>query len=54
MSRMPHVPYNRLTDGHKVVSLTRGPPFIPQEDSWHSFLLEAESTSDHNDVGRIR
>jgi hypothetical protein len=28
-----------------VVSLTRRPPFIPQEDSWYSFLLEAESTS---------
>jgi hypothetical protein len=34
----------RFTDGGKVVSLTRRPPFIPQEDSWYSFLLEAEST----------
>jgi hypothetical protein len=33
---------NRLTDGGKVVSLTRWPPFTPQEDSWYSFLLEAE------------
>jgi hypothetical protein len=34
----------RLTDGGKVVSLTRLPPFTPQEDSWYSFLLVAEST----------
>jgi hypothetical protein len=27
-----------------VVSPTRRPPFTPQEDSWYSFLLEAEST----------
>jgi hypothetical protein len=35
--------YNRLTNGGEVVSLTRRPPFTPQEDSWYSFLLEAES-----------
>jgi hypothetical protein len=35
---------NRLTDGSEVVSLTRRPPFTPQEDFWYSFLLEAEST----------
>jgi hypothetical protein len=35
---------NRLTDGGEVVSLMRRPPFTPQEDSWYSFLLEAEST----------
>jgi hypothetical protein len=36
---------SRLTDGGKVVSLTRRPPFnTPQENSWYSFLLEAEST----------
>jgi hypothetical protein len=40
-SRLPHF----LTDGGKIVSLTRRPPFTPQEDSWYSFLLEAESTS---------
>jgi hypothetical protein len=33
-----------LTDGGEVVSLTRRPPFTPQEDSWYSFLLEADST----------
>jgi hypothetical protein len=33
--------YSRLTDGCEVVSLTRRPPFTPQEDSWYSFLLEA-------------
>jgi hypothetical protein len=36
---------SRLIDGGKVVSLTLRPPFTPQEDSWYSFLLEAESTS---------
>jgi hypothetical protein len=36
--------YIRLTDGGKVVSLTRRPPFIPKEYSSYSFLLEAEST----------
>jgi hypothetical protein len=43
-SRLPHSLDSRLTDGGKVVSLTRLPPFIPQEDSWFLFLLEAEST----------
>jgi hypothetical protein len=42
-SRLPHFLGNRLTDGGKVVSLTRRPPFAPEEDSWYSFLLEAES-----------
>jgi hypothetical protein len=35
---------SRLTDGGKVVSLTRRSSFTPQENSWYSFLLEAEST----------
>jgi hypothetical protein len=39
MSRLPHYLDNRLIDGGKVVSLTRRPPFTPQEDSWYSFLL---------------
>jgi hypothetical protein len=43
-SRFPHFLDNRLTDGDEVVSLTRPPHFIPQEYSWYSFLLEAEST----------
>jgi hypothetical protein len=34
----------RHTDGGEVVSLTRWPPFTPQEDFWYSFLLEAEPT----------
>jgi hypothetical protein len=43
--RGPHIFYNnRLTDGGDFVSLTRRPSFTPQEDSWYSFLLEAEST----------
>jgi hypothetical protein len=37
-------PDSRLTNGGKVVSLTRQPPFTPQENFWYSFLLEAEST----------
>jgi hypothetical protein len=44
-SRLPHFLHNRFTDGGEVVSLTRPPLFIPQEDSWYSFLLEAESTA---------
>jgi hypothetical protein len=44
-SRLPHFLDNRLTDGGRVVSLTRRPPFTSQEDSWYSFLLEAESAS---------
>jgi hypothetical protein len=43
-SRLPHFLDNWLTDGGEVVSLTRRPPFTPQEDSWYSFLLVAEST----------
>jgi hypothetical protein len=42
--RIPHFLDSRLTDGGEVVSLTRRPSFTPQEDSWYSFLLEAEST----------
>jgi hypothetical protein len=34
----------RLIYGDKVVSPKRRPLFTPQEDSWYSFLLEAEST----------
>jgi len=31
-------------DGGKVVSLTHRPPLPPSKYSWHSFLLQAEST----------
>ena len=31
-------------DGGKVVSLTHRPHLPPRKCSWHSFLLEAEST----------
>jgi hypothetical protein len=46
-SRLPHFVNNRLTDGNEVVSRMRRPSFPspPQEDSWYSFLFEAESTS---------
>jgi hypothetical protein len=43
-SRLPHFLDNRFTDSGEIVSLTLWPPFTPQEDSWYSFLLEAEST----------
>jgi hypothetical protein len=43
-SRLPHFLDNRLTDGGDFVNFNRRPPFTPQEDSWYSFLLEAEST----------
>jgi hypothetical protein len=42
-SRIPHFLENRLTDSGEVVGLTLRPPFVLQEDSWHSFVLEAES-----------
>jgi hypothetical protein len=44
MSRLSHFLDNRLTGGGKVVSLTHRPPFTAQEDSWYSFMLEAELT----------
>jgi hypothetical protein len=45
MLRLPHFLDNRLTDGCEAVSLTRWQDALyPQEDSWYSFLLEAEST----------
>jgi hypothetical protein len=43
-SRLPHLLDVRLIDGGKVAILTRRPPFTLQENSWYSFLLEAEST----------
>jgi hypothetical protein len=51
--RLPHIIDNRLIDGGEV-SLKRRPPFTPQEDSWYSFLLEAESAQGHSAAGRIR
>jgi hypothetical protein len=44
----------RLIDGGKFVSPMCRPLFYPQEVSWYSFLLEAESTPGHSDTGRIR
>jgi hypothetical protein len=39
-----HFLENRLTDGVEVVSLKRRPTArYPQEVTWYSFLLEAES-----------
>jgi hypothetical protein len=51
---VPHFLHNQLTDGGKVVSLAHRLPFIPQEDSSYSFLLEVESPPGHSAAGRIR
>jgi hypothetical protein len=40
--KIPHFLDNRLTVGREVATLTRRPHFTPGEDSWYSFLLEAE------------
>jgi hypothetical protein len=37
-SRLSHFLDNRLTDGGEDSSLTRRPPFTPQEDSWYSLV----------------
>jgi hypothetical protein len=42
-SRFPHLLENQLRNGGEVAGLTRRPLFTPQEDSYCSFLLEAES-----------
>jgi hypothetical protein len=52
-SRLPHFLDNRLKYGGEVVNLTRRPSFTLQEDSWYSFLLEAESISGPSAAGRI-
>jgi hypothetical protein len=44
MAKIPHFIDNRLTDGGKVVSLTRRSHVTSQEHSRYSFLLEAVST----------
>jgi hypothetical protein len=43
-SKRPHFLDNLLTVGDETVSLAGRPRFTSQEDSWCSFLLEAEST----------
>jgi hypothetical protein len=45
MLRLPDFLNSRLTDGSEVVSLMHHPPFTPQEDSWYSFLVEAQLTA---------
>jgi hypothetical protein len=49
--RLPHFLGNPVTDGGKVVSLTRRPSFTPQEYSRCSFLLEAKFT--HRAIVRL-
>jgi hypothetical protein len=42
---MPWVGFETMIPAfQRAKTLTRRPPFTPQEDSWYSFLLEAEST----------
>jgi hypothetical protein len=44
-SDLLHFLISRLTDGGEVVGFTFHPAALyRQEDSWYSFLLEAEST----------
>jgi hypothetical protein len=54
MSRLSYILDSRVTDGGEVVGLKRRPPFIPQKESWYSFMLEAESTQGYSAAGRIR
>jgi hypothetical protein len=44
MLSIQHFSDNQLTDVSEVVSITWQLPFTPQEDSWYSFPLVAEST----------
>jgi hypothetical protein len=44
-SRLPYILENQSTDGSEVISLMcQLAALYPQEESWYSFLLEAEST----------
>jgi hypothetical protein len=53
MFRLPHFVDSLLTYGGEFVSFTRRPPFTPQEDSWYSFPLEAESPQGPSAAGKI-
>jgi hypothetical protein len=44
----------RTTVRRGIVRLWNGLSLLPQEDSWYSFLLEAEYTHGHNAAERIR
>jgi hypothetical protein len=43
MSRFPYFLDSRLTNGGEVVGPCEPAALYPQEDSWYSFLLQAES-----------
>jgi hypothetical protein len=51
-SRFPYFLDNRCTDGGKVVSLTRWPPFTPRKI--HGTHLLVSRPQGHNMAGRIR
>jgi hypothetical protein len=53
-SRLPHFLDNRFTDGGKVASLTRLPPFTPQEDSWYLFLLDPRAIVRLEGLGKLK
>jgi hypothetical protein len=38
----------------RLLALRAGRTFTPQEDSWYSFLLEAESTQGYTAAGSVR
>jgi hypothetical protein len=44
---------NRLTDGGKVVSLTRQPPFTPRKIPGTHFYYRLSKFQGHNAAGRI-
>jgi hypothetical protein len=44
MLMLPHFLDKQFTVGGNVVSIEPRLPFIPQENSWYSFLLQAHST----------
>jgi hypothetical protein len=51
---LPHLLDNRLTDGGKVVSLTRRPPFTPRKIPNTLSVKRLSRPQRHSAVGRIR
>jgi hypothetical protein len=54
MLRLPYLLDNRLTGDGEILSLTRRPLFNHHEDSWYSFLLEAESVPGLEKLGQLK
>jgi hypothetical protein len=53
-SRLPHFLDSRLTDGVKVASLTRRPPFTHRKIPGTHFCYKLSRTQGHSAAGRIR